>query len=58
MNEVVIQAKNLTKIYRLYAGPGYRFLDTFGMLGNRPGAYTEQAATAPARARSSSSSPA
>ncbi len=44
MNDLVIQAKNLTKIYRLYAGPGYRFLDMFGMLGKRPGAYTEHAA--------------
>ena len=44
MNDVVIQAKNLTKVYRLYAGPGYRFLDMFGMLGKRAGAYTEHAA--------------
>ena len=44
MNDVVIQAKNLKKVYRLYAGPGYRFLDMFGMLGKRAGAYTEHAA--------------
>ena len=44
MSDLVIQAKNLKKIYRLYAGPGYRFLDMFGMLGTRPGAYTEHAA--------------
>ena len=31
-------------MYRLYAGPGYRFLDMFGLLGKRPGAYTEHAA--------------
>jgi ABC-type polysaccharide/polyol phosphate transport system ATPase subunit len=44
MSDLVIQAKNLKKIYRLYAGPGYRFLDMFGMLGHRPAAYTEHAA--------------
>jgi lipopolysaccharide transport system ATP-binding protein len=44
MTDLVIQAKNLKKIYRLYAGPGYRFLDMFGMLGKRPNAYTEHAA--------------
>lgn len=44
MNDIVIQARDLTKVYRLYAGPGYRFLDMFGMLGSREGAYTEHAA--------------
>src|SRR4051812_38841126 len=44
MSDLVIEARNLKKVYRLYAGPGYRFLDMFGMLGNRPGAYTEHAA--------------
>jgi ABC-type polysaccharide/polyol phosphate transport system ATPase subunit len=44
MNDVVIHARNLKKVYRLYAGPGYRFLDMFGMLGKRPGAYTEHSA--------------
>jgi ABC-type polysaccharide/polyol phosphate transport system ATPase subunit len=44
MNDVVIQARDLRKVYRLYAGPGYRFLDMFGMLGDRPGAYTEHPA--------------
>ena len=44
MNDTVIQTRDLRKIYRLYAGAGYRFLDMFGMLGNRPGAYTEHAA--------------
>lgn len=44
MSDVVIHARGLRKIYRLYSGPGYRFLDMFGMLGNRAGAYTEHAA--------------
>lgn len=44
MSDVVISARDVKKVYRLYSGPGYRFLDMFGMLGNRPGAYTEHAA--------------
>jgi len=44
MTDVAIRASRLTKVYRLYAKPAYRFLDMFGMLGNRPGAYTEHAA--------------
>ena len=44
MSDLVIEARDLKKVYRLYAGPGYRFLDMFGMLGRRPGAYTEHAA--------------
>ena len=44
MSDVVIRARDVTKVYRLYAGPGYRFLDMFGLLGNRQGAYTEHAA--------------
>jgi lipopolysaccharide transport system ATP-binding protein len=44
MSDLVIQARSLKKVYRLYAGPGYRFLDIFGLLGERPGAYTEHAA--------------
>jgi lipopolysaccharide transport system ATP-binding protein len=44
LNPVVISARNLRKVYRLYTGSGYRFLDMFGMLGDRPGAYTEHAA--------------
>lgn len=44
MNDIVIQARDLTKVYRLYAGPGYRFLDMFGLLKNKVGAYTEHAA--------------
>ncbi len=44
MSDVAIRAAGLQKIYRLYAKPAYRFLDMFGMLGDRPGAYTEHAA--------------
>jgi ABC-type polysaccharide/polyol phosphate transport system ATPase subunit len=44
MSDVVVRAKDLKKVYRLYAGPSYRFLDMFGMLRNRAGAYTEHAA--------------
>jgi len=43
-NDLVIRARDLRKVYRLYSGPGYRFLDMFGMLGNRAGAFTEHAA--------------
>lgn len=44
MSEIVIQAKNLKKTYRLYSKPHYRFLDMLGLLRNKPGAYTEHAA--------------
>jgi lipopolysaccharide transport system ATP-binding protein len=44
VNEVAIQATNLTKIYRLYSRPLYRFLDMFGLLKPRPGAFTEHTA--------------
>ena len=44
MRDVVIHARDLTKVYRLYASPRYRFLDMFGMLRNSAGAYTEHAA--------------
>lgn len=44
MNDIVIRAHDLRKVYRLYAGPTDRFLDMFGLLGNRPGRYTEHAA--------------
>ena len=44
MSTVAIRAAGLTKIYRLYAKPAYRFLDMFGMLSDRPGAFTEHAA--------------
>jgi len=44
MNDVVIRAHDLRKVYRLYTGPTYKFLDMFGLLSNRPGRYTEHAA--------------
>ena len=46
MNAVAIRATKLSKVYRLYAKPAYRFLDMFGLLRDRPGAYTEHAALA------------
>ena len=42
--DVVIHARDLTKVYRLYTSPRHRFLDMFGMLRNIAGAYTEHAA--------------
>ena len=42
--DIVVRATQLTKVYRLYARPLYRFLDMFGLLGARPGAFTEHAA--------------
>jgi ABC-type polysaccharide/polyol phosphate transport system ATPase subunit len=42
--DVAIRAIDLRKVYRLYAKPAYRFMDMFGLLGDRPGAYTEHAA--------------
>ncbi|MBD2015726.1 ATP-binding cassette domain-containing protein [Microcoleus sp. FACHB-53] len=44
MNNVIIQARELTKVYRLYSKPQYRFLDMFGLLGKKRGAFTEHAA--------------
>jgi ABC-type polysaccharide/polyol phosphate transport system ATPase subunit len=44
MNDVAIRASALKKVYRLYAKPAYRFLDMFGLLRDRPGAFTEHAA--------------
>jgi lipopolysaccharide transport system ATP-binding protein len=44
MTDFVVRARDLRKVYRLYRGPTYRFLDMFGLLGNRPGVYTEHAA--------------
>jgi ABC-type polysaccharide/polyol phosphate transport system ATPase subunit len=44
MTDVVIHAIDLKKTYRLYAKPSYRFLDMFGLLGRKVGAYTEHAA--------------
>ena len=46
MSDAVIRATDLTKVYRLYTKPAYRFLDMFGLLGDRPGAFTEHAALA------------
>jgi lipopolysaccharide transport system ATP-binding protein len=43
MSEIVIRAVGLTKIFRLYSKPHYRFLDMFGLL-RAPGAYQEHAA--------------
>src|SRR5207302_6328034 len=42
--DVVVRAQDLKKVYRLYSRASYRFLDMFGMLGDRPDAYTEHAA--------------
>ncbi|PYR12747.1 MAG: ABC transporter ATP-binding protein, partial [Acidobacteria bacterium] len=44
VNDVIIRAVDLTKVYRLYTKPSYRFRDMFGLLGNTRGAYTEHAA--------------
>jgi ABC-type polysaccharide/polyol phosphate transport system ATPase subunit len=44
MSEPIVYAENLTKIYRLYSKPHYRFLDMFGLLGKKPEAYTEHKA--------------
>ena len=43
-NESVIRARELRKVYRLYAGQSYKFLDMFGLLRRNGGAYTEHAA--------------
>ena len=42
--EVAIRAIDLKKVYRLYTRPSYRFRDLFGLLGNKPGRFTEHAA--------------
>lgn len=44
MSDVVIRARDLRKVYRLYAKPHYRFLDMFGLLGRKAHAYTEHSA--------------
>ena len=44
MSDIVIHARDLTKVYRLYANPRYRFLDMFGLLRSRGSAYSEHAA--------------
>jgi len=41
MNDVIVRAVDLTKVYRLYAKPHYRFLDMFGLLSAKRDAYTE-----------------
>ncbi|QPJ65317.1 MAG: ABC transporter ATP-binding protein [Candidatus Nitrohelix vancouverensis] len=44
MSKIVIKATELTKIYRLYTKPLYRFLDLLGFLQTNNGAYTEHKA--------------
>ena len=44
VNGIAIRAANLKKVYRLYTKPAYRFLDMFGLLGQKADAYTEHAA--------------
>lgn len=44
MSDIVIRARDLRKVYRLYPKPHYRFLDMFGLLPDRAGAYAEHAA--------------
>ncbi len=43
MSEAIIEARGLTKTYRLYRKPHYRFLDMFGLLRG-PRRYTELSA--------------
>lgn len=43
--ETLIRAESLSKVYRLYKKPHYRFLDMFGFL-NKPDAYSEHQALA------------
>jgi ABC-type polysaccharide/polyol phosphate transport system ATPase subunit len=45
MSEIAVAVHNLSKIYRLYTKPLYRFLDIFGWL-KTPNAYSEHAALA------------
>jgi ABC-type polysaccharide/polyol phosphate transport system ATPase subunit len=44
MSDVVISARDLTKVYRLYAKAHYRFLDMFGLLRRTGNRYTEHVA--------------
>ena len=44
MSDIVIHARNLKKVYRLYKSPRHRFLDMFGLLRRQGGAYTEHSA--------------
>lgn len=43
MSERIIELENVSKVYRLYKKPHYRFLDMFGLL-KKQGAYTEHSA--------------
>jgi homopolymeric O-antigen transport system ATP-binding protein len=42
--DVLVRAAHLTKVYRLYRKPSYRFRDMFGLLGDRPDAFSEHTA--------------
>jgi ABC-type polysaccharide/polyol phosphate transport system ATPase subunit len=44
VRDVMVRAIGLTKVYRLYRRPSYRFRDMFGLLGDVPGAFTEHTA--------------
>jgi teichoic acid transport system ATP-binding protein len=44
MNDIVVRATNLTKVYRLYGNSQYRLLDLFGLLRNDKKRFTEHAA--------------
>ena len=44
VSDIAIQATDLTKVYRLYSRPSFRFLDMFGLLKETPGAFTEHTA--------------
>jgi ABC-type polysaccharide/polyol phosphate transport system ATPase subunit/SAM-dependent methyltransferase len=44
MSDVIVRALDLTKVYRLYAQPHYRFLDMLGLLRPGGGRYTEHRA--------------
>lgn len=44
MNDVIIQARNLRKVYRLYTEPRFRLLDMIGLLPARSKRYSERAA--------------
>lgn len=44
MSELIISARDLTKVYRLYTKPQHRFLDMFGLLRGGTRSYTEHVA--------------
>src|SRR5579884_438302 len=46
MNDVIIRARDLVKIYRLYGNPQYRVLDMFGLLPNNGKRFKEHTALA------------